>query len=1012
MPAIVRNLLLATIVLDASSMREADASEADDQYAVAAGHYARGRWKLAADEFQAFLDDHPQHAGATEALFFMAEALVQTAQYEPARARYRDFLTRADDHRYRKQARFRAAEAAYLSGQLDVARIEFEPFALDYSDDPLNAYVLPYLGKIALDDQDPQGAERYFRQALEQFPKGALAVDCRLGLARALEQLARSEEAIQIYRQLADEGSGRLVDEASFHLGAALYTAEQYEEAIAAFERFNGAFNDSRLADKARLGKAWALYRLERYEDSRAMLVRLVASPAVGADATYWLGLAQKALEQWDAASASLLLAAEKTDDAGESSEAFFQAADALIRAGKVEMAIAHLDHVLDVDSDSKRTERCMLRKLEALFALGRHEDVESLAAEFGQRYADSELQPQVQSIHGRALIARGRHAEAIALLDEKSGDATSASGEARRIYLLGLAHHSAGQFQNALDVLEPELARPDGGLSVGHLADDAHLLMGSTLVGLSRFEEAIGWLTRFLRTSADREGAARCRAELAISYARTGKLDKARETFGTFRKRHVSDALLIPTALDLGEVAYAAERFHWAAELFSLLLEQNSTPDVSARATSGLAWSRYQLGDFAEASRLFAQVTEEHADHRLAPEAALARGRALVELDRLDAALGAYERLVELYPNRPEAPKALLAAARLYDSLERDEKSAQRYEELDARFADFEQLDAALYEWAWVLRDLSRSEDSEAIFTRLHEKHRESPSWADATYRLAEGATQAGHYEHADKLLAELIEAEPEKSLLAHALYLRGRTAALGERYTEAVEPLERVTREFPDKPLALLSAYWLGEVAYRQQDLTEAARRFEHLAEQAAENKESWVAMVALRRAQIHAHEQRWSEAYDLATEIESEFPDFNRQYEADYVTGRCLAARAEFDEAREAYRRVVRSAEGSKTQTAAMAQWMIGETFFHQQEFEPALREYLRVEILYDYPTWQAAALLQAGKCQETLGRWRQAAELYTRLLKQFPDTSFTEKATDRLQSVQRRLARADS
>ena len=77
--------------------------------------------------------------------------------------------------------------------------------------------------------------------------------------------------------------------------------------------------------------------------------------------------------------------------------------------------------------------------------------------------------------------------------------------------------------------------------------------------------------------------------------------------------------------------------------------------------------------------------------------------------------------------------------------------------------------------------------------------------------------------------------------------------------------------------------------------------------------------------------------------------------------------------------------------------MAQWMIGESYFHQENYDAALREYLRVEILYAYPRWQAAALLQAGKCQELLGRRKEAAELYARLIKAYPNTEFTEEGT---------------
>jgi TolA-binding protein len=102
------------------------------------------------------------------------------------------------------------------------------------------------------------------------------------------------------------------------------------------------------------------------------------------------------------------------------------------------------------------------------------------------------------------------------------------------------------------------------------------------------------------------------------------------------------------------------------------------------------------------------------------------------------------------------------------------------------------------------------------------------------------------------------------------------------------------------------------------------------------------------------------------------------------------------------------VIRSEQGGKTETAAMAQWMIGESYFHQENYEAALREYLRVEILFDYPRWAAASLVQAAKCHEHLGEWKDAAELYTRLLNTYPDCELAEEARERLEAAQARTA----
>ena len=124
-------------------------------------------------------------------------------------------------------------------------------------------------------------------------------------------------------------------------------------------------------------------------------------------------------------------------------------------------------------------------------------------------------------------------------------------------------------------------------------------------------------------------------------------------------------------------------------------------------------------------------------------------------------------------------------------------------------------------------------------------------------------------------------------------------------------------------------------------------------------------------------------------------------------DYLQGRCLASQGRFAEARQFYERVVRSPTGGRSETAAMSQWMIGETFFHQQEFYSAIRAYNRVESLSPYPQWQAASLLQAGKCRELRGEWEQAVRLYAQLLREHPETEYAGQASRRLQVARQQV-----
>jgi TolA-binding protein len=197
-------------------------------------------------------------------------------------------------------------------------------------------------------------------------------------------------------------------------------------------------------------------------------------------------------------------------------------------------------------------------------------------------------------------------------------------------------------------------------------------------------------------------------------------------------------------------------------------------------------------------------------------------------------------------------------------------------------------------------------------------------------------------------------------------------------------------------------LAQFWLAEGDYRLGDSRAAGERFDQLAQ--IDSQERWARVVTLRRAQLAARAERWDDARQLIDELLTAQADFEPRFELDYVRGRCLAAAARFDDARAAFQQVIHSAQGAKTETAAMAQWMMGETYFHQRQYEAALREYLRVEILYAYPQWQAAALLEAAKCYEKLGQSSQAVETCVRLIKNFPDSPYRDEAARLLRSAE--------
>jgi tetratricopeptide (TPR) repeat protein len=372
-------------------------------------------------------------------------------------------------------------------------------------------------------------------------------------------------------------------------------------------------------------------------------------------------------------------------------------------------------------------------------------------------------------------------------------------------------------------------------------------------------------------------------------------------------------------------------------------------------------------------------------------------------------------------------------------------------------------------YELAWLFQETGDRERAIDEFEKINVGLVDSEYWADATFRVAQSHFVQQRYSIAVDLLQQIFSAantisgdrfpelsgqpetdglraitvssrtslgnRPETSsesesirpeldsteeqtgltplvapdVLCHAYHLRIMIGAAEKDWNSVAAWGRRLTDQFPDHQLRWPTQYWWGEAEFRNKNYDRAIELLTEIIPRTDDREESWVAMTHLRLAQSYGHANRWRDVLTIAEPARERFPDFLQSYELDYLIGRSLATDGNFPQARAAYQKVVDSKVGGQTETAAMAQWMIGETYLHQEQFALAAEAYHRTESLYPYPQWQAAALLQAGKCYESLRRDIDAIRVYRQLLEEYPNCSLAEAAKSRLDVLVQRQDR---
>ena len=296
-------------------------------------------------------------------------------------------------------------------------------------------------------------------------------------------------------------------------------------------------------------------------------------------------------------------------------------------------------------------------------------------------------------------------------------------------------------------------------------------------------------------------------------------------------------------------------------------------------------------------------------------------------------------------------------------------------------------------------------------------------------SFNLAESANLKHDHAEVVRLLAPVAERKPTESspkpatnrsasgsparqLLPAVLYRLGRTYVELKDWASAATTLDRLITEFPDNPYQREARYLRAESNLRAGDAVAAESAIAALLNEPAAKTDlnGFTQSLRLKRIECWVALKRWKDVLagvgSLKTTLAAGDPTIA---DLDFARGQALFGLGRLDKARAAFQAVIDARNGDDP--AAQAQLLRGETYFHQDLFREALREFLKVDILYKTPHWRAAALLEAGKVYERLDQWTDAAESYRRLCTEFATDPSAAEARTRREAGEKRAGRTD-
>jgi len=1041
------------------------ADEGDDLYDLSLGLIRQERYETAAETLEKLVTQFPKHSRTELARFRLGVINLTLKKYEPARNNLRQFAANNKESKNLPEALYHIGYSSFQLGDMKAAEQEFQTFHRQFPEHPSREKSLAYLGYAQLQNKKAAEALVSFEASLKAFPQGAMREDVLWGQANALVATGKTKEAIEGYRQIAENPTGVRNDQALMKLGQLYYEQSQYADSATQYARLAKEFPKSNLAGTARMNAGYAFFQGKQYEQAKEQFATAATAGVQRPMALYWQGLSEKSLGELDSAVTSFEASAKAVGNVPAAAPIIFQWADALLKLGKYEDSQKQFLASQQVDPKADTADDSLYLAAESALLLADLESATSLLNRMDKEYPESGLAGYQKLLRGQIGVRQGTEDDlkrAEATFRELLSHANQSLSQLSRFHLARCLEKQ-DRCPDALTELEPllPLLTPDSSAELfeayliaaechRRLAMKAHLearplrkqleLVESlpsedsatelnqrieqlSATATSEAKQSLTALQQFLKLKPTREGFADVLQIQAICWALAGDEVKTASALKQLSEGAAEPSLAAKLYFETAEIAYDVGRYSWASQQFETLATLDPKETWRAVALSGLGWSHYKQKQFEKAADYFATIVTEEARHELAPEASFMQAEALRKAEKIQAAQQQFARTFEMFaPTEPVddltlsgpatfARRAGLESARTLKAMNKIPEADLAYETVLERFPNHTGTDRLLSEWAVMNANADRFERSDLIFQRLLTENPSSPYAANARLSLAESAILSGNTTTARTQLQTLTQnAETDPAILKRALALLIRIEITAGNWDSVDQLGKQYQSRYPEDDFRNDADFYRAEALLNQDKHVEAGNVLEELykkRDQAGVKNAAWFARLWVLMAEVAIRQKDYDRVFQLAEEMNGVEETKPFRYQMQEVTGRAHKNKARFAEAIVAFEAVTKDEFGEKTQTAAKCQFLIGETLLLQKKYKPALEAYLKVYLLYQFPQWQAPALFQAGQCDEALEQWQKALTSYEDLLRDFPKSEYAGQAKQRIAEVKRKV-----
>ncbi len=739
-------------------------------------------------------------------------------------------------------------------------------------------------------------------------------------LAQSAYRVSTPKTAMSYFRVfLANYPQSLRRQQALARVGDCLFAMGRYDLALQAYSRVDGATLPGDLREKLIYRRAYSNLRQGFMKEAQELFTSISNTRSQGNASRFYLGY--------------------MAYDRGDYDEAinYFKTVNTATMPGS--LADYYLSQIYFSRGEYSRalsTARALLRRS---------------AAETSE--IDASYTAEARRIAGESLYRQGKTSEALPLLREYL--ASTETPQATALYIVGLDEYGNGQYQSAVELLEPVSATLGTGANEA-MAQSAYLYIGQSLLKLGQKDAALMAFDKALKSNAD----ARVKEAAYYNYA-VAKFSGASipfgssvETFEYFLKAYPTG----PYAADVQE--YLVSGYLADNDYEKALAGLERIPKPTARVQEGKQTVLYTLG-----------------------------ARALADGDA-EKALGYLERAGQLrkYNGKIGAETVLLTGEALAAQNNLGSAAEKFNEYLRIADANSANRPVALYSLGYAEFGLKNYDAAEKSLRRAYAANTDAAVKADILNRLGDIRYYASAFTEASELYTQAFETNPSSG--DYALFQKALMQGFQRDYKGKERTLDSFRSTFPTSSLMPDAMLELTEALLHQNKHVEAVAIYRELTDEYPATSQGRQGYLQMGVTLLNMG--RKAEAIKAYRDVIGLYPTSEEAVQASTFLKNIYANEGQVDE----YLAFIGSVEGAPQPDSDETEAL---------NFEAAEREFTlngstrRLEsFVANYPAgrYTPRALEMLMRNADESGRREQAYEYAETIVSRFPDHSASESA----------------